>query len=93
MGNVGSRPEDGATLTLRDQARREWTSYARSYERADFGGSLVSIASLTVTNSRLKVLLNIVPNAYPASRVLTRKEPGDDSLVAFIQVLLSLDST
>ena len=23
MGNVGSRPEDGAALTLRDQARRK----------------------------------------------------------------------
>ena len=53
----------------------------------------MSIASLTVTNSRLKVLLNIVPNAYPASRVLTRKEPGDESLVAFIQVLLPLNGT
>jgi Arf-GAP/SH3 domain/ANK repeat/PH domain-containing protein len=46
----------------------------------------VSIASLTVTNSHRRVLLNVVPNAYPASRILTRKEPGDESLVTYIQV-------
>lgn len=66
MGNVGSKPEDGAALILRDQSR-------------------LSIASLTVTNSRRKVLLNIVPNAYPASRILARKEPGDESLIPYIQ--------
>lgn len=47
----------------------------------------MSIASLTVTNTRRKVLLNVVPNAFPASRILARKEPGDESLIAYIQVL------
>jgi len=46
----------------------------------------VSIASLTVTNSHRRILLNVVPNAYPSSRILTRKEPGDGTLVTYIQV-------
>ena len=47
---------------------------------------LVSIASLTVTNSRQKVLLNAVPNIYPATRIIARKDVGDDGLVEYIQV-------
>ncbi|MCJ1261374.1 hypothetical protein MMC22_001238 [Lobaria immixta] len=60
--------------------------------RLDEGASLVlrdqsrlSIASLTVTNSRQKTLLNAVPNIYPATRIIARKESGDDSLVEYIQ--------
>lgn len=46
----------------------------------------VSIASLTITNSRGKVLLSVVPNVYPATRVIARKEYGDESLVEYVQV-------
>ena len=46
----------------------------------------VSIASLTITNSRGKVLLYVVPNVYPATRVIARKDFGDESLVEYIQV-------
>jgi len=66
MGNVSSRPEDGAALVLRDQSR-------------------LSIASLTVTNSKGKILLNVVPNVYPATRVIARKDYGDESLIEYIQ--------
>ncbi|KAL9124966.1 MAG: hypothetical protein Q9217_005764 [Psora testacea] len=60
--------------------------------RVEDGGALIlrdqsrlSIASLTITNSKGKVLLSVVPNVYPATRVIARKEYGDDSLVEFIQ--------
>lgn len=60
--------------------------------RPEEGGALLlrdqqklSIAALTVTNARGKVLLNVVPNVYPATRVIARKDYGDDSLVEYIQ--------
>ena len=60
--------------------------------RVEDGGVLVlrdqsrlTIASLTITNTKGKVLLNVVPNVYPATRVIARKDYGDDSLVEFIQ--------
>lgn len=46
----------------------------------------VSIASLTVTNSKGKILLNVLPNVYPATRIIARKDYGDESLVEYIQV-------
>ena len=46
----------------------------------------MSIASLTITNARGKVLLNVVPNVYPATRIIARKDFGDESLVEYIQV-------
>ena len=46
----------------------------------------MSIASLTVTNSKGKVLLNVLPNVYPATRIIARKDYGDESLVEYIQV-------
>lgn len=46
----------------------------------------VSISSLTITNSRGKVLLNVVPNVYPATRIIARKDYGDESLVEYVQV-------
>ena len=45
----------------------------------------LSIAALTITNAKGKVLLNVVPNVYPATRVIARKDFGDDSLVEYIQ--------
>ena len=60
--------------------------------RVEDGGALIlrdqsrlSIASLTITNSRGKILLSVVPNVYPATRIIARKDYGDDSLVEFIQ--------
>ena len=86
MGTVSSRPEEGAALHLKDQNRC-------TYHRAmDPSRSLltriytVSIAALTVTNNRRRILLNIAPNAYPANRITARRDIGDDSLVEYIQV-------
>ena len=53
----------------------------------------VSIASLTVINSRGKALLNIVPNVYPATRIIARKDYGDESLVEYIQVDAVVNAT
>ncbi|KAI9797005.1 MAG: hypothetical protein M1833_005838 [Piccolia ochrophora] len=66
MGNVSSRPDDGAQLFLKDQTR-------------------LSIASLTVTNSRKRTLLNITPNSFPSTRVSVKRDTGDDTVVDFIQ--------
>ena len=60
--------------------------------RPEDGGALVlrdqqrlSIASLTITNSKGLTLLNFVPNHHPATRILARKDAGDESLVEFVQ--------
>lgn len=60
--------------------------------RSEDGGVLVlrdqtrlSIAALTVTNSKGKVLLNAVPNIFPATRVIARKDYGDESPVEYVQ--------
>ena len=60
--------------------------------RPEEGGALLlrdqqrlSIAALTVTNAKGKFLLNVVPNVYPATRVIARKDYGDDSLVEYVQ--------
>lgn len=66
MGNVASRPDEGAALYLKDQSR-------------------LSIASLVVSNSRRKTLLNVVPNAFPATRLTAKREQGDDAPIEFIQ--------
>jgi len=48
--------------------------------------SLVTITSLTITNSRRKVLLNIAPNAFPATRFTAKRDIGDDRVVDYVQV-------
>ena len=60
--------------------------------RSEDGGALVlrdqtrlSIAALTVTNSKGKVLLNVVPNVFPATRVIARKDYGDETPVEYVQ--------
>lgn len=45
----------------------------------------VTIASVTISNSR-RVLLNLIPNSFPATRYNAKREPGDDSLIEYIQV-------
>ncbi|KAL4771396.1 hypothetical protein BDW60DRAFT_189792 [Aspergillus nidulans var. acristatus] len=44
----------------------------------------LTIASVTISNSR-RVLLNLVPNGFPATRYNARRDPGDDTLVEYIQ--------
>ncbi|TLD39478.1 ArfGap domain-containing protein [Venturia nashicola] len=44
-----------------------------------------SIASLTITNSRKRLLLSISPNAYPATRYTTKRDINDDLPVEYIQ--------
>ncbi|CBF74343.1 hypothetical protein AN4274.2 [Aspergillus nidulans FGSC A4] len=44
----------------------------------------LTIASVTISNSR-RVLLNLIPNGFPATRYNARREPGDDTLVEYIQ--------
>ncbi|KAJ4370770.1 hypothetical protein N0V83_005292 [Neocucurbitaria cava] len=44
-----------------------------------------SVASLNIVNARNRTLLNITPNAFPATRYGARREFGDDSVVEYIQ--------
>ncbi|PYH96996.1 ArfGap-domain-containing protein [Aspergillus ellipticus CBS 707.79] len=44
-----------------------------------------TIASVTVTNSRRRVLLNLVPNTFPATRYAAKRETGDESPIEYIQ--------
>ncbi|TAQ88993.1 hypothetical protein B7494_g2659 [Chlorociboria aeruginascens] len=66
MGNVSSRPEEGAAVYLKDQSR-------------------FTISSLSVTNSRRQTILNVVPNAFPATRVSAIRDLGDNSIVEYVQ--------
>lgn len=87
MGNVSSRPDEAAMLYLRDQTRCE-------YDPVSLGMLLgltllfcpVSISSLSVTNSRRRTVLNVVPNAFPATRVAANRDLGDNSVVEYVQV-------
>ncbi|KAK2628186.1 hypothetical protein QTJ16_002832 [Diplocarpon rosae] len=45
----------------------------------------LTISSLSVTNARRRTILNVVPNAFPATKVSATRDPGDNSLVEFIQ--------
>ncbi|KAH7073051.1 ARF GTPase-like protein activator [Paraphoma chrysanthemicola] len=44
-----------------------------------------SVASLNITNARNRTLLNITPNAFPATRYGAKREFGDESVVEYIQ--------
>ncbi|KAF1965744.1 centaurin-beta-2 [Bimuria novae-zelandiae CBS 107.79] len=68
MGVVNSRPEENA-LFLRDQNRCMFP---------------LSVAALSITNSRGRTLLNISPNAFPATRYSAKRELGDDSVIDYI---------
>ena len=56
------------------------------FRHSDLAVITVSIASLTITNARQRVLLTIVPNAFPASRFSARRDVSDDAPVEYIQV-------
>lgn len=47
---------------------------------------LVSIASVTISNSRRR-LLTLSPNAFPAVRYVAKRDAGDDTPIEYIQVL------
>ncbi len=47
---------------------------------------LVTIAQLTVSNSSRNVILNITPNAFPAVRLIAKRDLGDDTPVNYVQV-------
>ncbi|KAK3372465.1 hypothetical protein B0H63DRAFT_527307 [Podospora didyma] len=66
MGNVGSTPEEGASLYLRDQNR-------------------LSISSVAIISPRKRMTINIVPNAYPATRVSASRSLGDHAPIEFVQ--------
>ncbi|EER36759.1 ARF GTPase activator [Histoplasma capsulatum var. duboisii H88] len=60
--------------------------------RPDEPGSLylkdqtkLAIASVIVTNSRGNLLLTIAPNQFPSTRIIPRRESGDDRPVEYIQ--------
>ncbi|OXV06335.1 hypothetical protein Egran_05897 [Elaphomyces granulatus] len=44
-----------------------------------------SVANLTITNSRNRVLLTIAPNAFPTTRYTARRDAGDDSPIEYVQ--------
>ncbi|KAL6709662.1 hypothetical protein ACN47E_001090 [Coniothyrium glycines] len=44
-----------------------------------------SVASLNIANGRNRTLLNITPNAFPATRYTAKRELGDDTAIEYIQ--------
>lgn len=50
-----------------------------------FGASTVSIAAVTISNPRRR-LLTLSPNAFPAARFTAKREPGDETPIEYIQV-------
>ncbi len=46
----------------------------------------VSISSLAISNPRRRTSVNIVPNAYPATRVSASRPAGDSNPIEFVQV-------
>ncbi|KFY76104.1 hypothetical protein V498_09754 [Pseudogymnoascus sp. VKM F-4517 (FW-2822)] len=47
--------------------------------------SRFSIASLTVTNSKRRVVAHVVPNSYPATKVSASHDTSDQSIVEYVQ--------
>jgi hypothetical protein len=58
----------------------------RAEDGADQGAGIVTISSLSVTNSRRRTVLNVVPNAFPATRISATRDLGDNSVVEYVQV-------
>ncbi|CAI6341610.1 unnamed protein product [Periconia digitata] len=44
-----------------------------------------SISALKISNNRNRTLLNVSPNAFPASRYAAKREMGDESVVEYVQ--------
>ncbi|KKZ67152.1 hypothetical protein EMCG_01114 [[Emmonsia] crescens] len=60
--------------------------------RPDEPGSLylkdqtkLAIASVIISNSRGNVILNIAPNPFPSTRIIPRRDSGDDRPIEYIQ--------
>lgn len=83
MGNISSRPDDGAVLYLKDQARCMQPSLLLGNAPLTLP---VSLNSLVISNGRQKVLLSVSPNAYPASRLVGRPDAVDYRPISFVQV-------
>lgn len=45
----------------------------------------LSLSSLTVTNSRRRVLVSVLPNAFPATKVTASRDLGDQSIIEYVQ--------
>ncbi|KAG9236897.1 centaurin beta [Amylocarpus encephaloides] len=45
----------------------------------------LTISSLNVTSSRKRTVLNVVPDAFPATRVSATRDIGDNSVVEYVQ--------
>lgn len=93
MGNVSSRPDDGAALFLSDQNRCESRRCPCCLRPCPLRSALtrrsspaVSIASLVISNTRKRTSIIISPNAFPATRVSASRPAGDNAPVEFIQV-------
>ena len=54
--------------------------------RADVDCSTVFISSLSVKDSRRRTVLNVTPNAYPATRLSATRHLGDSGVVEYVQV-------
>ncbi|KAL1968470.1 hypothetical protein VTN77DRAFT_1680 [Rasamsonia byssochlamydoides] len=44
-----------------------------------------TIAHITITNARRRVLLNITPNSFPATRYVAKRDTGDDRPIEYVQ--------
>ncbi|KAI9701419.1 MAG: hypothetical protein M1820_006510 [Bogoriella megaspora] len=44
-----------------------------------------SVASLTVTTSKNRTIVNVVPNAFPTDRYVVKRESGDEAVVEYVQ--------
>ncbi|KAF2749652.1 centaurin-beta-2 [Sporormia fimetaria CBS 119925] len=44
-----------------------------------------SVSGLTITNSRNRTLLNITPDAFPATRYNAKRDVGDDTVIDYVQ--------
>lgn len=92
MGNVSSRTEEPGSLYLKDQNRCELIPpflCAKHNLLHILTGALVAIvtiSNLSITNSRQKVLLNVAPSSFPTTRVIPKRDAGDDTPVEFVQV-------
>lgn len=47
---------------------------------------IVTVSNVSITNSKNRVLLNLSPNSFPATRYSARRDLGDDSPIEYIQV-------
>lgn len=90
MGNVSGRLEEAPSLYLRDQNRRmhlphgnylpQENTYLQSVRH------IVTLASLHITNGHGRSVLRLAPNAFPSSRVIARKDIGEEGLIEYVQV-------